>query len=119
MSGKMSREEIYCCTKQILQAVDYIHSLGLAHRDLKLDNLMMSENGIVKLIDFGSATVFRYPSENFVKASGIVGSDPYLAYVFIFGYLFIFIFLDLKCVLKNIIILSLWIYGQLRLYFVA
>ncbi|KAG5513879.1 hypothetical protein PMAC_000501 [Pneumocystis sp. 'macacae'] len=79
MSGKMSREEIYCCIKQILQAVDYIHSLGLAHRDLKLDNLMMNENGIVKLIDFGSATVFRYPSENFVKASGIVGSDPYLA----------------------------------------
>ncbi|KAG4305398.1 hypothetical protein PORY_000954 [Pneumocystis oryctolagi] len=78
MSGKMSREEIYCCIKQILQAVDYIHSLGLAHRDLKLDNLMMNENGIVKLIDFGSATVFRY-SENFVKASGIVGSDPYLA----------------------------------------
>lgn len=79
MSGKMTREEIYCCIKQILQAVDYIHGLGLAHRDLKLDNLVMNENGIVKLIDFGSAIVFRYSSENFIKASGIVGSDPYLA----------------------------------------
>ncbi|EMR08953.1 hypothetical protein PNEG_02732 [Pneumocystis murina B123] len=79
MSGKMTREEIYCCTKQILQAVDYIHSLGLAHRDLKLDNLVMNDNGIVKLIDFGSAIVFRYSSKNFVKASGIMGSDPYLA----------------------------------------
>ncbi|KTW28463.1 hypothetical protein T552_01724 [Pneumocystis carinii B80] len=79
MSGKLTREEIYCCTKQILQAVDYIHSLGLAHRDLKLDNLVMNENGIVKLIDFGSAIVFRYSPKNFVKVSGIVGSDPYLA----------------------------------------
>ncbi|QSL65630.1 hypothetical protein MERGE_002943 [Pneumocystis wakefieldiae] len=79
MSGKMTREEIYCCIKQILQAVDYIHNLGLAHRDLKLDNLVMNENGIVKLIDFGSAIVFRYSSKNLVKASGIMGSDPYLA----------------------------------------
>ncbi|CCC71069.1 hypothetical protein NCAS_0G01820 [Naumovozyma castellii] len=80
MSNKMSYEEICCCFKQILTGVQYLHSIGLAHRDLKLDNCVINEKGIVKLIDFGAAVVFSYPfSKTLVEASGIVGSDPYLA----------------------------------------
>ncbi|CDK28828.1 unnamed protein product [Kuraishia capsulata CBS 1993] len=80
MSGKMSISETNCCFKQILNGVLYLHSLGLAHRDLKLDNCVVSKDGIVKIIDFGSAVVFSYPfSSTLVEAHGIVGSDPYLA----------------------------------------
>ncbi|CCF56190.1 hypothetical protein KAFR_0A07560 [Kazachstania africana CBS 2517] len=80
MSDKMSYEETCCCFKQILTGVEYLHSIGLAHRDLKLDNCVINSKGIVKLIDFGAAVVFSYPfSKNLVEASGIVGSDPYLA----------------------------------------
>jgi serine/threonine protein kinase len=80
MTGKMSREEVTCCTLQILNGVTYLHSMGLAHRDLKLDNVVVNEHGIMKIIDFGSAAVFKYPFEDeVVPASGIVGSDPYLA----------------------------------------
>ncbi|KAL2200227.1 kinase-like domain-containing protein [Corynascus similis CBS 632.67] len=80
MTGRMSREEISCCFLQILSGVTYLHSMGLAHRDLKLDNVVVSEHGIMKIIDFGSAHVFKYPFESsIVLASGIVGSDPYLA----------------------------------------
>ncbi|KAF2754562.1 Pkinase-domain-containing protein [Pseudovirgaria hyperparasitica] len=80
MTGKMDRAEIACSTLQILSGVTYLHSMGLAHRDLKLDNVVVNEHGIMKIIDFGSAAVFRYPFENdIVLASGIVGSDPYLA----------------------------------------
>jgi hypothetical protein len=71
MTGKMSREEVTCCTLQILNGVTYLHSMGLAHRDLKLDNVVVNEHGIMKIIDFGSAAVFRYPFEDeIVLASG-------------------------------------------------
>lgn len=80
MTGKMSRGEINCCLKQLTEGVKYLHQMGLAHRDLKLDNCVMTADGILKLIDFGSAVVFRYPFEDEVTmAHGIVGSDPYLA----------------------------------------
>lgn len=101
MTGKMTREEVSCCFLQILSGVTYLHGMGLAHRDLKLDNVVVNEFGIMKIIDFGSAHVFKYPFENNVvlasgklshrniaptidrtctyTTSGIVGSDPYLA----------------------------------------
>lgn len=85
MSGEMLRNEINCCLKQILEGVKYLHSLGLAHRDLKLDNCVLTNEGILKIIDFGSAVIFKYPYDQYGSESeihhchGVVGLDPYLA----------------------------------------
>jgi len=43
-------------TYQILRALGYIHSLGICHRDIKPQNLLLDPNtGVLKLCDFGSA----------------------------------------------------------------
>ena len=38
---------------QLINGVEYIHSKGVAHRDLKLENLLLSEGKLIKIIDFG------------------------------------------------------------------
>ncbi|KAH3834234.1 uncharacterized protein LOC127879495 [Dreissena polymorpha] len=39
----------------ILSAVSYIHDMGIAHCDLKLENMLIDSNGTLKIIDFGSS----------------------------------------------------------------
>ena len=40
---------------QIALAVGYLHEAGIAHRDLKLENILVGEDGFLKIIDYGLA----------------------------------------------------------------
>lgn len=43
--------------KQIFEGMKYVHSKNVTHRDLKPENILLTEDGIIKICDFGSAKV--------------------------------------------------------------
>jgi serine/threonine protein kinase len=60
--GPLRDEKISDTAVQMVEAVQQLHSLGTIHRDIKPSNFLVSENGFVKLTDFG--TVFEYINED-------------------------------------------------------
>ncbi|ORX82247.1 kinase-like protein [Basidiobolus meristosporus CBS 931.73] len=65
---------------QMVNSLQYLHQRGIAHRDLKLENFCLGEDGLIKLIDFGCAFIFGDSLSRKRKlATSITGTDPYIA----------------------------------------
>ena len=45
--------------RQIIQGIKYIHSRGIVHRDIKLENILLDLNNIVKICDFGVGRLIK------------------------------------------------------------
>jgi serine/threonine protein kinase len=45
---------------QLMSGVKYLHDTGFAHRDLKLENLLLSKDGLLKIADFGVSKQLKF-----------------------------------------------------------
>ncbi|HEY6820987.1 MAG TPA: protein kinase [Burkholderiales bacterium] len=61
---------------QLLEGLDYSHSRGVIHRDIKADNVLISEMGIAKISDFGIARIER---SHLTQAGEVMGTPYYMA----------------------------------------
>ncbi|MCD7819358.1 MAG: serine/threonine protein kinase, partial [Lachnospiraceae bacterium] len=62
--GRLSFDRAYEMLEPVLSALDKVHAMGLIHRDISPSNLMLLNNGRVKLLDFGTARNVSYFGEN-------------------------------------------------------
>ena len=60
--SKLSEEESLKYFHQLINALFYLHSQNIAHRDIKIDNMLLDRNRDLKLVDFGLST--KYPDDN-------------------------------------------------------
>ncbi len=61
----LAEKEIATIMRDTLDALSYIHQKGYIHRDIKAGNILLNDEGLVKLADFGSASIMN-PANSFV-----------------------------------------------------
>jgi len=74
---KLKEEEVIAIAKQVCKGLAEAHELGVVHRDLKPQNVMINEKGLVKIMDFGIARSVEAPG---ITQTGVmVGTPDYMS----------------------------------------
>ena len=76
---KLDLGEAVGYAKGVLTALEYSHKAGIIHRDIKASNIMVTEEGQVKVMDFGIARAISDSSATQAHTSGIVGTAQYFS----------------------------------------
>lgn len=71
-SGEIPQEKIKSISFQILMGLDYMHSRGLIHRDVKPHNVLLDADGRAVLADFGISRMVDYSGETTDKTYDVI-----------------------------------------------
>ena len=75
--GKLTSRETVHFISQILKALEHAHANGVVHRDIKPQNIMLLDNGQLRMMDFGIARTSR--AENQLLSGKTMGSVHYIS----------------------------------------
>jgi serine/threonine protein kinase len=76
---KMPIEKALDVTRQIARALVYMHAKGIVHRDLKPDNVLLGDDGQIKLLDFGIAMDEAARRLTWFGLTAPIGTPDYMA----------------------------------------
>jgi len=74
--GNINKRNNAALIKDILNAVDELHKLGIVHRDIKPSNVVVKNNGQAVLVDFGIAKLYFPNLKNDSSSYGTIGYAP-------------------------------------------
>ncbi|KAK6136125.1 hypothetical protein DH2020_030141 [Rehmannia glutinosa] len=74
--GRLSEDEARFYAAEVVDALEYIHSMGLIHRDIKPENLLLTTDGHIKIADFGSVKPMQ-GSRITVLPNAASGTSPF------------------------------------------
>lgn len=81
--GKISEKQAEILLEPVINALAYIHSIGIVHCDISPDNLIFNKEGQLKLIDFGAAKNKKKEKEEQYCKGGYTAPEQYLEKEFI------------------------------------
>ncbi len=77
--GRLTPAEIFTVLEGLLAGLACAERHGVVHRDLKPENLMLSEDGQIKIADFGIAKASATATANLTRTGLVLGSPAYMA----------------------------------------
>ncbi|KAJ1959380.1 Serine/threonine-protein kinase [Dipsacomyces acuminosporus] len=83
--GRLKEKHARKFARQIASAIDYCHHNSIVHRDLKIENILISANGNIKLIDFGLSNLYSprshlstFCGSLYFAAPELLNAQPYI-----------------------------------------
>ena len=74
-----SQDQVIAWMLQICDALEYAHQMGVVHRDLKPQNILVSKDGTIKIVDFGLAKSFLDCEATQTNSGTILGTPAYMS----------------------------------------
>jgi serine/threonine-protein kinase len=82
LTGPMPRERVIDLTRQLLSGLEHAHGAGLIHRDLKPENVLVDDDGVARIVDFGIAVLrqdVRCETRRLTCEGVVLGTPMYMS----------------------------------------